>query len=269
MAAGWSFQVEPVAAAVLRGSAATTEVPIERLRTGFAEGAVQTVYLVLNDSEPVLADLVPWLSTAEQVRVQRASDQAIALRFALGRWFLRSVLGALLGLAPETVALGEGDHGKPILESEPGDAPAFNLAHSGVLAVLALARSAAVGVDLERFRPLTNEDRLARRILTAREAQWYRRLAKSERETALLSAWVRKEAVLKALGAGVSGSPAAIETELYLGAGPRALRLLAELGTVTDWWLSPLSLPEGYLGALAFEGRARPLLSWQARPFRS
>jgi phosphopantetheinyl transferase len=74
---------------------------------------------------------------------------------------------------------------------------------------------------------------------------------------------VRKEAVLKALGTGVSGIPASIETGLDPAASG-SLEVASGAGHGTHWWSCPLSLPSGYLGALALEGEARPVLAWQA-----
>jgi len=182
------FQIEPVTVPVLGEAADAPLWRLDALREGLKDGAVQAVYLALDDLDPGILDLLPLLSATERARAARASEHSLAIKFVLGRWLLRSVLGAVLSLPPEAVPLGVGLHDKPILERDLPDRLSFNLAHSGDWAVLALAVGATVGVDLERVRPLADADRLARRILTRREYQHYRGLAESEREKALLTA---------------------------------------------------------------------------------
>jgi 4'-phosphopantetheinyl transferase len=166
-------------------------------------------------------------------------------------------------MAPGALPLILGAHGKPTLTEDVARGLAFNLAHSGAWAVLAITRGARIGVDIERERPLVDAGRLARRILNAPETRSYRARDQRGREAGLLAAWVRKEAVLKALGTGVSGGPRSIET----GVDPAASgNLNVPGGAGGQWWVGALSLPPGYLGALALEGGPRPILAWQAWP---
>jgi len=262
--ASGSFGIRPVVVPSLDVVASARLLPLKSLRDGLDGGAVQLVYLSLDDATPDLLALVPLLSQSERSRVQRTANQEIAIKFVLGRWLLRSALGAVLELAAEGVPLVEGDHGKPDLAPAAPKGVSFNLAHSGSWAVLAMVSGARIGVDLERKRALFDADRLARRILAAREARSYQGLSEPDRQVALLAAWVRKEAVLKALGSGVSGVPASIEDGLD-PAGGGNLEVSLGAGQGTHWWCCALSLPPDYLGALALEGDARQVLAWQAQ----
>jgi len=259
-----AFEVESVAVPALGGTGDASRLPLDALRKGLRDGAAQAIYLCFGESDLAILDLLPLLSATERARARRASEQSLAVKFVVGRWLLRSILGAILDLSPEEIPLGVGPHGKPMLERDFPGCPSFNLAHSGAWAVLAIATGTTVGVDLERIRPLADADRLARRILTPREQEHYRRLARSARESALLTAWVGKEAVLKALGAGISGSPASIEVGLDPVAVARPVGFLAATVPPVPWFLCELTPPSGYLGVIALEGAPRPLLSWQA-----
>lgn len=85
-------------------------------------------------------------------------------------------------------------NGKPFVAG----GPHFNLSHSGELALIAICPDAPVGVDLEAPRRLRNPDGLARRMCTPRE------LAHVQSGGDLLRLWVRKEAVAKAHGGGLT-----------------------------------------------------------------
>src|SRR5689334_9960692 len=105
------------------------------------------------------------------------------------RWALREILGRYLGLPGEELRFETGEYGKPRLADPEGEL-AFNLSHSGSLALVAVARH-EVGVDVERIRP-------------KRPADFYRR-------------WAEREARVKCLGTGLGGPvpPAATEPVIH------------------------------------------------------
>jgi 4'-phosphopantetheinyl transferase len=75
--------------------------------------------------------------------------------------------------------------------------------------LLAVSRSAPIGVDIQAIRPLHDRDGLAARIM--HEAEWARfdRLDGKSRLSAFFALWARKEALLKAGGLGWSSDPRA------------------------------------------------------------
>jgi len=228
------------------------------IRTEFEAGAVQVIFLALTG----LAAAAPrgLMTVDEEARARRLVAAPVRRGFIGGRWLVRSVLAALTGVEPQSLELRAGAHGKLYLAGHEREGPCFNLSHSGGLAAMALVRDHRVGIDIEAERPLTDTTLLARRILGPRERERFEALPESAREGALLAAWTRKEAVLKAVGTGISGSLRAIEMVAH--AGNHALVHGAE--PQATWSLSPLSMPSGYQGAVAVEGEARPLAVWQA-----
>ena len=89
-----------------------------------------------------------------------AAEQERAARFVstdLQRRFLRSHAGSREILARYTIAaleFKETEHGKPFLPGVPE--VTFNLSHSHEMALVAVARTIEIGVDVERFRPLSD-----------------------------------------------------------------------------------------------------------------
>jgi 4'-phosphopantetheinyl transferase len=106
------------------------------------------------------------------------------------------VLGAYLGVTPATLGYERGPGGKPRLH---GDELQFNLSHSEQLALLAVTRGLAVGVDVQAPHPAASKPWFAKRICTPRE---YERWLSDPRPEHLLRLWARKEATLKARGEG-------------------------------------------------------------------
>lgn len=156
---------------------------------------------------------------------------------------LRMLLGDRLRTAPETVEFIReecptcgGPHGRPAV---PGGRLHFSLSHSGGLALIGLADT-VIGVDVEQTPTLDVADQTAR-MLHPDETAELEALPEDARAVGFGRAWTRKEAYLKAIGTGLSRSPALD----YMGTGP------APAQHQPDWTLADVAVPEGYLAAVA------------------
>ncbi|MGU3464886.1 4'-phosphopantetheinyl transferase family protein [Methylobacterium sp. C33D] len=144
------------------------------------------------------------LDAAERARADRFLRAADRDRFRASHAALRLVLGDALGLAPADVELAAGAGGKPELAGRARGAADFNLSHSGARALIGLARGAAIGVDVEAVRPIADALRIAAAHFAADEVAALARAPRSEVERRFFSLWTRKEAVVKALGSGLT-----------------------------------------------------------------
>jgi phosphopantetheinyl transferase len=147
----------------------------------------------------------------DEVHVWRVDLEAVA-----SQWALREILGRHLGLPGEELRFEAGEHGKPRL-TDAGRELAFNLSHSGSLALVAIARR-EVGVDVERIR-------------TKRPVDFYRR-------------WADREARVKCLGTGLTGPVPADATEpaihrLDVGAGYAASVAFLGPAKLRGWTFGP------------------------------
>jgi 4'-phosphopantetheinyl transferase len=170
-------------------------------------------------------------------------------RYQVAHLMLRQVLASYTGTAPGRLRLDRepcprcGAAGKPVLRPEPGAraVPSFSLSHSGDMVVIAVA-GRPVGVDAER-----DADRCVcplAAMLHPADAAGLAELAERDRHEAIITCWVRAEAVLKCtgqgVGHGVGGFPA--------GPGP-AGEPGVHGGTVRQ-----LAAPAGYRAAVALAG---------------
>src|SRR6185312_10744716 len=130
---------------------------------------------------------------------------------------------------------------------------------------IAIARGQPVGVDLERIDRVLDAGNLARRFFSKREAAALDALPEPERATAFLRLWTCKEAVLKALGAGISFGLDRVAFDLDPDGSPAALAEAApEAGDASGWQVSLLEPAEGFLGALAWHGAPRQIRTFSA-----
>lgn len=166
------------------------------------------------------------LSAAEAARTARLRFDLHRRRFIGARSALRWLLADALGTAPAAVALTTGPEGKPRLADR--QAPAFNLSHSEGVGLIVLAPQGEVGVDVEHLRAVDDCDELAAAHFSPAEQAALARRPESRRGGAFLRAWTRKEACLKALGAGLT--VAACRVDAGVESGAQLVAVPAEAG---------------------------------------
>jgi 4'-phosphopantetheinyl transferase len=203
------------------------------------------------------------LSDPERARAARFHFRRDRDRFSAARGTLREILGAYLGRPPGEVDFAYGPQGKPRLapsgpESPGGpqglggdrDAPLdFNLSHAAGLALVALVRGRPVGVDVEAHRPLGDLLAMARSVMTGAELAAFQALPEEARAPAFFTLWTRKEAYMKATGAGFTLPPQSFAVQGLAGAG---------------WTLRDLPVGGGFAACVAVRGPVDPLryASW-------
>ena len=225
-------------------------LPITRLTLPSAESAGVAIWLA-GPAGPggVPEHLWTTLSTAERDRANRFIHAQDRTLFALTRAVLRSLLSAATRVPANKILFAEGPYGKPRLAGTEG--PLFNVSHSGSWALIGLSDSRPVGVDIELMRRAGGELALARSFFSDAE---YRAL-EGQRNGMMLQSfykiWTCKEAVLKALGAGISEHLEDFSVELtgerYVihSESNRFSPLLASVAA------NPVEVPAGYAGCYA------------------
>lgn len=196
------------------------------------------------------------LSPAEQARANRFLVTPPRCEFVFGRAFLRQLLGAVLQIDPATVTLAYETRGKPRLAVGTPSDLRFNLAHSGGLVAVALARGRAVGVDVEWMKPLPDWRELASTIFSPRERAALYDCPPVQQRAAFFHGWTRKEAWLKATGEGLNDNLPAIEVTLNTGKAPEFLALPGGPAALSRWGIATIPLPPEFAGAVVWENPA-------------
>ena len=173
---------------------------------------------------------------------------------------MRLRLAAYLGCSTQAVTFCYGQFGKPEL----GDPTwrsrlSFNLSHADELAVLAVASGALVGVDIERIRPLA--DGFADYSFAADELAALRALPERYRLAATFACWTRREAYVKAIGAGLSCPVDSFAVSVDPFSPARLLRVNASPAELASWTLAELSVRAGYAAAVAVR-QTSCILQW-------
>ena len=192
------------------------------------------------------------LDEGERARADRFVVDQVKRRFVLSHAALRLILARRLGGDWRDIRYDTVANGKPCLAGSAAGRLEFNMSHSGDLMVVALSDDRPVGIDVEAWRPIDRVRGLAETILAARELAVFDGLSPADASRSLLRLWTVKEAVVKALGLGLSVEPRSIELpDSVVGGDPGGE--LAFRGT--RWRLHDLGAA-GYAAALAHPAAA-------------
>jgi 4'-phosphopantetheinyl transferase len=204
------------------------------------------------------------LSPDELDRAARLHFARDRRRFIVARAILRDILARYLDQPPAELRFSYSAHGKPSLARNWNSAGLrFNMSHASSLAVYAIACNREVGIDVERIEPKWAVWEIADKFFTPNETATLRSLPANLLSEAFFNCWTRKEAYVKARGAGLQIALHSFEVSLAPGEQPRFLSE-GEVG----WSLKCILLDHDYVAAIAVEGHDwRPrFLEWQIGP---
>lgn len=192
------------------------------------------------------------LAPDERERAGRMLARTASELFVVGRGALRALIGRYIAAPAAEVQFSYSAFGRPwVAGADSRPALQFSVSHSGTRIVLAFARVARVGIDIERVRTDADCDAIAARFFAPAERATLSSLAPADRIEAFFTCWTRKEAVLKAVGLGISGGLGRLEVACLPGDGAHVVRSdLAEVDPAR-WSLVDLECPAGYRSALA------------------
>lgn len=223
-----------------------------------AHGTVHLFYTNPDElPEDVEARIVTNLDTDERVRHARFKADDARRQFASAHSLLRNGLASLLvqpegGWRFQTTQLG-----RPYLDPSLGfQGIHFSLSHTKSQAACAIGRVERLGLDVERIDAARISD-LAIQVLAPAENSALMHLCEEARGRAFFRLWTMKEALLKALGVGLTLPPTQAAFDLH---APRAMQLPACAGDLGLWRFMEPELGPLHACALAIYGPAHRLI---------
>jgi 4'-phosphopantetheinyl transferase len=196
-----------------------------------------------NDSVAVFYTMVPPLAEGQILSLSNLLspeelDRASRFVFAKDRQ-LFMVAHALLRFGLSTVAgahrwaFAADSYGKPELDPPWGDPPLrFNLSHTNGLAACAISYGRPVGIDVEEINPRLDFQAIAKKALSTSEQRLLAATLPSTQSALFFRFWTLKEAMVKAIGRGLS---LALE-DFAFSLDPPSLSLAAHLEEDPATW---------------------------------
>lgn len=207
------------------------------------------------------------LPPEEQARADRFVSAHHTRRFIIAYGIMRQILAGYLGALAADLRFGVGDHGKPFLELPTHNVPTieFNLSHSGSVALLAIARGRAIGVDVEEWDDRVQHLAVSERFFSPVERDALRALDADGRVIdGFFAAWSRKEAYLKATGRGITRGLHHFDVSLHPDAPAVLVADRLDVDAPSQWTMRAIAPRRGYSAAVVVESPLNTLLLFEA-----
>jgi len=237
----------------------------DALREALGCGGIHIWRAGLDRPPETVALLLNRLPVCERGRALRFRFSLHQGRFVLARSILRRILSFYLDTDPWEIRLSTSRHGKPRID--PGMHRCdirFNLSHSRDLALYIVAEGREVGIDVEYPDRGGAPEKIARRFFSPAEADRLESLPENHRISAFFSCWTRKEAFVKAMGAGLSVPLSDFTVTVRPEDSPKVLYTAWDDIGPSKWTLMDIDPGGGYAAAAAVAGTVGPVRYFSA-----
>lgn len=224
----------------------------------------------LDDPATADFDTRALLSPDEIDRADRFVRDVHRRRYCAAHAALRWVLSQYTRLPPRDLEFVRNPYGKPALSDAQRPAGGqgnvqFNLAHSERLGLIAVAWGQPVGVDVEYWREDYAWQPIARRFFSPAENAALDALPPECQYAGFLNGWTRKEAYIKAKGAGLYHPLDSFDVSLAPDQPAALLAVRDNSEHPAGWLMQALDPAPGYVAALALSSPGgREVRCWQA-----
>ena len=224
-----------------------------------ATGEVHIWRALLDRFAPLNEEFAAVLNEDERSAARRFHFERDRRSYTVTRAWLRQILGRCLAGDPRKIVFEYSGRGKPSVAGTPLH---FNVSHSHGVALFAITRECEVGVDVEQIRVMNDLRDIARNFFSGREQQALAGLPAEQQTEAFFNCWTRKEAYVKATGAGITEALDKFSVTLAPGEAARFLNIGDAPESAARWRLSSFVPAPGFVGALAWEGPPLALRLW-------
>jgi 4'-phosphopantetheinyl transferase len=204
---------------------------------------------------------LPWcgveqmLPESERKKSERFRFETISMRYIKRHYLLRVLLGRYLGTEFYEQEFHRNEQGKPSLKNEKGcNSIYFNLSHSENMCIFAFTKEGEVGVDVEKIYNLSDMVGIVERCFSLLENKKFRLLPEHSRKKTFFTCWTRKEALLKALGVGLSFPANQVDVLAGEDEASRIFITTKNQNSEAEWTLQDINILDGFASALALEG---------------
>jgi len=194
------------------------------------------------------------LSQEERERADRFRFPVHRTRFIATRFMLRKILSEYLNVAPQTISFAYTQHQKPYLNFPADSRLNFNVSNSDDLGLFAFTLDHAIGVDIEKIQDVYKQA-VAERFFSPHENAELMRMSPRDQIRGFYRIWSRKEALIKAVGKGLS---------IPLTSFTVTVNDVPEMVELEDviWQLIPLKIHTGYESAVATSMLVKKISIW-------
>ncbi len=197
-----------------------------------------------------------YLSINEQEQAKKYYDKVLADRYIISHGILRSILTYYIDQSPSGLELINNTHGKPFLKNSTIE---FNMSHSRNMVCYVIAFNNKVGVDIEFYNTTIDVIGMLELVFTKKEVELIKSLDIDEQYNTFYKLWTKKEALVKAVGKGLSYPINTIEV-IKLLSGQNILLTDKNNELQQEWYCYELKTPKDYFGAIGIQNKIDELV---------
>lgn len=237
--------------------------PLATFDLSLKKNQIQVFAISTNRSQNEIKRFFRMLSTDEMERAKRFKFDNHRNRFIVVRGALRELLGKQLNLSPDSLEFDYLERGKPFIKTSFLNTPLkFNLTHSNDIALYAIAHDVDIGIDVEYILPSENKLKAVGKIFSKYEQKVLTGMSNHVRHKAFYECWTCKEALVKAIGGGISIPFDQFDIDVSQFGKPRILEIRLPGYSVKEWSIFYLKPHQDYIGAVAARGKDFSLNCW-------
>ena len=218
-------------------------------------------YANLNIEESLELYFYNILSSDEKQKANRFRFPKDRTHYIAGRGILRELLGKILSKNPNIIQFMYSKYDKPFLKDN-SDLQ-FNISHSNGIGLFGFVKEYLIGVDIEYAKRPIEVEQIASRFFSKNEAKRLLDLPGNQQLEGFYNCWTRKEAIIKAIGQGLSFPLDQFEVSLKLNEEAKLLATYWDRNEVENWQMKSFSPIHDYKGALAVRGKINTIKYWK------
>lgn len=198
-----------------------------------------------------LASLAKTLSPAEIQRAKQFKFEDDQARYIFVRGLLRELVGIRISISPHKIHFLYGEFGKPFLNSNLMNSSIyFNLSHSKNYTAFVFSKSCEVGIDIEAISEKNDRDAIAKQIFSQNEFSMYDALPETSKNQGFLNCWTRKEAFVKAVGAGLNYALNSFDVSLVPEEPARIIAIRNPVHSQRSWFMESFTPATDHIGCI-------------------
>lgn len=192
------------------------------------------------------------LSKDEQIRANHFRFEKDRVQFVLARGILRQLLAGYLSMEASELRFQYTPLGKPYILRDYG--LDFNVSHSSSLALFGFTIGRMIGIDIEFMSVNIEFASMVKQFFSPYEIKTLFSLPVSQQAEAFYMCWTRKEALIKAIGIGLSLPLDQFDVTLIPDEPAEILDIRWNHMDKNKWSMLSLSPASRFIGALVIEG---------------
>lgn len=208
----------------------------------------------LDYNAAIVNSVIGFLSADEVERANRFYFKEDRRQFVVRRGILKQIITKYLDIDPKDLLFGYNSFGKPFIHTDFQQYNLkFNMSYSKNMALYAISYEKEVGIDIEYLQKHIEFQQIIDRFFSQKEIEYIQKINSDQRKEEFFKIWTRKEAILKALGKGLSFPLQMVDVPINRSEFKFRFDNDGDHGKESLWHVRDLLPANNYIGSIAIE----------------